>query len=293
MTPLPIDGALPRIIEGLNQRALVLVAPPGSGKTTRVPVAILQSGLLSAKNPRVIVLQPRRVAARAAAVRIAEEQGWSLGHQVGYQVRFERCVSPRTHLRFLTEGILTRQLLVDPFLESVGAVVLDEFHERNLHSDLALALLHGVRQEVRPDLVLVVMSATLEAEPVARFLDDCPIVRTEGRSHPVRLEYRPMHRPASPEAIGPVIEELLDDRCATGHILVFLPGLAEIRRLARRLDPLAGPAGAVVVPLHGSLSLADQDRALLPSDRRKIILSTNIAETSLTIDGVSTVIDSG
>ena len=161
------------------------MAPPGSGKTTRVPPAILRSGLLSADHPGVIVLQPRRVAARAAAARIAEEQGWTLGEEVGYQVRFERRFSPKTRLRFLTEGILTRQLLADPFLESVGAVILDEFHERNLNSDLALALLREVRREVRPDLILVVMSATLDAEPVARFLDDCPIVRSEGRSYEV------------------------------------------------------------------------------------------------------------
>ena len=159
------------------------MAPPGSGKTTRVPPAILQSGLLPAEHPAVIVLQPRRVAARAAAARIAEEQGWTLGDEVGYQVRFERRFTPQTRLRFLTEGILTRQLLADPFLETVGAVILDEFHERNLNSDLALALLRQVRREVRPDLILVVMSATLDAEPVARFLDGCPIVRVEGRAH--------------------------------------------------------------------------------------------------------------
>ena len=196
MTELPIDAILPQIMQALTCRSAVVVAPPGSGKTTRVPPAILRSGLLSAEYPGVIVLQPRRVAARTAAARIAAEQGWTLGEEVGYQVRFERRFSSRTRLRFLTEGILTRQLLDDPFLESVGAVVLDEFHERNLNSDVALALLREVRREVRPDLILAVMSATLEAEPVARFLDDCPIVRGEGRSYDVAIEYRPVDRPA-------------------------------------------------------------------------------------------------
>src|SRR5437763_1295835 len=181
MTPLPIDAVLPRIIQGLGGRSLVLVAPPGSGKTTRVPVALLQSGLLSDQHPTVIVLQPRRIAARAAAARVAEERGWTLSREVGYQVRLERRTARDTRLRFVTEGILTRQLLADPFLESIGAVVLDEFHERSIHTDLALALLREVRQEVRPDLILVVMSATLDAEPVAQFLGGCPVVRAEGR----------------------------------------------------------------------------------------------------------------
>jgi len=293
MIELPIDTSLPRIIEALSQRSLVLVAPPGSGKTTRVPAAILQAGLLPADHPAAIVLQPRRVAARAAAARIAEEQGWSLGGQVGYQVRFERRLTPQTRLQFLTEGILTRQLLADPFLETIGAVILDEFHERSLNGDLALALLRQVKRELRPDLILVVMSATLEPLPVARFLDGCPIVSVEGKAHEVSLEYRPVDRPASAEAIVPLVEERLSDPGSSGHLLVFLPGLAEIRRVAKQLEPAASRLGALVLPLHGSLSSGDQDRALRPSDRHKVILSTNVAETSLTIDGVTTVIDSG
>ena len=293
MTRLPIDSSLARIIEELAHGCVVVVAPPGSGKTTRVPVALLKSGLLNALHPTVIVLQPRRVAARASAARIADEQGWNLGDQVGYQVRFERRFSSKTHLRFLTEGILTRQVLTDPFLETVGAVVLDEFHERNLNSDLALALLQEVRREVRPDLILIVMSATLDAEPVARFLDGCPIVRVEGRVHPVSLEYRPVNRPASAETLVPIIQDVLAERPDGGDLLVFLPGLTEIRRVSQRLEPIADQAGAVVLPLHGSLPAEDQDRVFRPSDRRKIILSTNIAETSLTIDGVTTVIDTG
>jgi ATP-dependent helicase HrpB len=293
MTPLPIDAHIPGILESLTSRSLVVVSPPGSGKTTRLPAAVLDAGLLARESPRVLVLQPRRIAARAAAARVAVERGWELGGPVGYQVRFERRVSRATRLQFITEGILTRLLLADPFLEGIGAVVLDEFHERNLHTDLALALLREVRQDVRPDLILVVMSATLDAEPVARFLGDCPIIRVDGRSHPVSIEYRPTDRPAGAESLAPVVQQWLDRPDSTGHLLVFLPGMAEIRRAAVRLGPSAERAGAEVLSLHGSLTSDEQDRALRPSPRRKIILSTNVAETSLTIDGVDTVIDSG
>jgi ATP-dependent helicase HrpB len=293
VTPLPIDASLDGIVQTAAGRWLVLVAPPGSGKTTRVPPALLRTGLLSPTHGMVVILQPRRIAARAAAARVAQERGWRLGEEVGYQVRFERRVSPQTRVLFLTEGILTRQLLADPFLENVGAVILDEFHERSLHTDLALALLAEIRREVRPDLILLVMSATLDAEPVAHFLDDCPIVRVASPSFDVIREYRPSERPASPEAIVPVIQELLADPTQVGHVLVFLPGWAEIRRASQRLEPIARDAGALVIPLHGSLPRQDQDRALRPSTCRKIILSTNVAETSLTIDGVTTVIDTG
>jgi ATP-dependent helicase HrpB len=293
MNPLPIDSSIPHIIEQLANRSLVLVAPPGSGKTTRLPPALLRSGLLTAEYPSVVVLQPRRVAARSSAARIADEQGWGLGDEVGYQVRFERRLCGRTRLRFLTEGVLTRQLLADPFLEGVGAVILDEFHERNLNSDLALALLRQIRREVRPDLILVVMSATLDPQQVSDYLDGCPIARVDGGAFDVSVQYRPVSRPADAALIGPLIEERLSEQSDPGHLLVFLPGFAEIRRLARRLAPAAESAGALVLPLHGSLSAEEQDRALRPSDRRKIILSTNVAETSLTIDGVTTVIDCG
>lgn len=294
MTPLPIDSTLPDILAGLRAgRGLVLVAPPGAGKTTRVPPAILYSGLLAAENPGVIVLQPRRIAARSVAARIAEEQGWQLGREVGYQVRLERRVSAETRLRIETEGILNRQILADPFLDGIGAVVLDEFHERSIHSDLAIALLREVRREVRPDLLIVVMSATLDVGPVARFLDDCPVLEVPGRSFPVGLEYRPSSRPASPEAVVPAILDVLADVRDGGHVLVFLPGMAEIRRAQKVVQPLARDRGAVVYPLHGSLPADEQDRALHPSTLRKVILATNIAETSLTIDGVTTVIDSG
>ncbi len=190
MIRLPIDSHLPEIVARLRQsRALVLVAQPGAGKTTRVPPAILAGGLLSPEHPNLVMLQPRRVAARASAARIASENHWTLGREVGYHVRFDRKLTEETRLRVLTEGILSRQLLDDPFLEGVGAVVLDEFHERSLHTDLALAMLREVQQSVREDLILVVMSATLDAEPVSRFLGDCPVVRAEGRTFPVEITH--------------------------------------------------------------------------------------------------------
>src|SRR3954471_11395723 len=189
-SPLPIDAHLPEIVERLREsRSLVLVAPPGAGKTTRVPPAVLRAGLLGSDHPQVVMLQPRRVAARASAERIAEENGWDLGGEVGYHVRFDRKIGPRTRLRVLTEGILTRQLLEDPFLEGVGAVLLDEFHERSIDTDVCAALLKEIRQTVRDDLILVVMSATLEAEPVSQYLGGCPIVRSEGRTFPVEIRH--------------------------------------------------------------------------------------------------------
>ncbi len=294
MTPLPIDPRLPEIIEALRRaRSLVLVAPPGSGKTTRVPPAILRSGLLTPANPGIVLLQPRRVAARAAASRIGDENGWRVGEEVGYQIRFERRVGPRTRLVVETEGVLNRQLLADPFLEGVGAVILDEFHERSLHTDLAVALLREVRDTVRDDLLIVVMSATLDAEPVARFLGGCPVLRAEGTVFPVTIAYRPETRPASAEAIVGAVEAALTAPEEAGHVLVFLPGAEEIRRAGVQLSTPARRHGFDVLPLHGAMPEDEQDRALRPGDRRKVILATNIAETSLTIDGVRTVIDSG
>ena len=294
MIPLPIDEALPEIVElARGRRCLVLVAPPGAGKTTRVPVALLQAGLLSADHPALVMLQPRRVAARAAAARIAEDNGWTLGGRVGYQVRFDKRVGPETRLKVVTEGLLNRQLVGDPFLEGVGAVVLDEFHERSLHTDLALALLREARDSVREDLILVVMSATMEAEPVARFLGDAPIVRVDGRSYPVEVRYRGGSGEPLPAQVARAVEEAVANDPDRGDLLAFLPGVEEIRRTARELAGWASREGFRVLPLHGSLTAEEQDQALRPGDRRKVILATNIAETSLTIDGVTTVVDSG
>ena len=297
MIPLPIDCHLPEILHAAKtHRRVVLVAPPGSGKTTRVPPALATAGLLPPSHPAIVMLQPRRVAARSSAARIAFENGWTLGEEVGYHIRNDRRIGPRTIVRVATEGILTRQLLADPFLDGIGAVILDEFHERSLHTDLALALLKEAADSVRDDLILIVMSATLDAEPVARFLGDCPIVRAEGRAYPVEVEYVAIGEKVPladrvAKAMARVIETSPGgDR---GDILAFLPGVEEIRRSAKALGPISARENLLVLPLHGSLDAEEQDRALRPADRRKVVLATNVAETSLTIDGVTAVIDSG
>ncbi len=271
---LPIDAHLPRVVEHLARgRALVLVAPPGAGKTTRVAPALLDGGPL-------ILLQPRRVAARSLARRIAEEQGWQVGREVGWQVRFEREFSEATRLLVATEGILAARLLADPLLSSFRTVIVDEFHERSVHADLALAFLKQALA-ARDDLRVVVMSATLDAAPVAAFLGGCPVLEVRGRPHPVEVGYVPGLAPAA--AVRDAASH------PGGHILCFLPGAAEIREAEAAL---AG-TDLEVRPLHGALDAKGQDLALAPSERRKAILATNIAETSITVDGVDTVVDSG
>ena len=284
---LPVDAILPEVLASLQRTpSLVIEAPPGAGKTTRVPPAIL--GIVSGE---VIVLEPRRIAARMAARRVAFELGEDVGETIGYQVRFEEKISPRTRLRFVTEGILTRRLLTDPMLKGVDAIVLDEFHERHLDSDLALALLKRL-QRTRPELRIVVMSATLDAGPIASFLGNCPVLRSEGRLFPLSIR----HLPYSPEALHVQVKsavELLLREGQTGNILTFLPGAAEIRRTMRECEAIARQAGLLVLPLHGELSPAEQDRAVLPSAERKLILATNVAESSVTVEGVTAVIDCG
>ena len=284
---LPIDAILLEIVASLQHSPnLVIEAPPGAGKTTRVPPAIL--GLVTGE---VVVLEPRRIAARMAARRVAAELGEAVGESVGYQVRFEERIGPKTRLRFVTEGILTRRLLSDPMLKGVDAVVLDEFHERHLESDLALALLKRL-QKSRPGLRIVVMSATLDAGPIAAFLGACPILRSEGRMFPLSVR----HLPYSPDALEVQVRgavEMLGAEHHAGNVLVFLPGIAEIRRAARACESVANKMRLVVLPLHGDLSPAEQDRVLLPSSERKLILATNVAESSVTVEGVTAVIDSG
>ncbi len=278
---LPIDDLLPRILAEQSPN-IVIEAAPGAGKTTRVPPALLKRG-------EVLVLEPRRLAARMAARRVAQEMGEKLGETVGYQVRFEDVSGPRTKLRFLTEGVLTRRLLSDPELRGITTVVLDEFHERHLESDLALALLRRLQKTKRPDLRIVVMSATLDADPIAKYLEDCPIFTQAVAVHPLEISYTPHSAEALEQQVASAVEKLLGG----GDILVFLPGAAEIRRSAKALEPIARRANLLVVPLHGDLSPAEQDRAVASADQPKVILSTNVAESSVTIEGVRSVIDSG
>ncbi|HVR95355.1 MAG TPA: DEAD/DEAH box helicase, partial [Thermoanaerobaculia bacterium] len=292
--PLPVDEALPGLITALRERgAAVLIAPTGAGKTTRVPPALFAADVGSGK--RIVMLEPRRIAARAAARRMAEEGGWKVGEEVGYQVRFERRAGPSTRILVVTEGILVQMLQSDPFLEDFGAVVFDEVHERSLHTDLSLAMARRVQREARPDLVLIAMSATVDPGPLAGFLGDCPVVESRGRLYPVETLYlkdggRAEERPL-PGLVASGVRQVLD--ASPGDVLVFLPGVGEIQRCAEALAPLAAERGLAVLPLYGDLPAERQDEVLRPLPRRKVVLATNVAETSITIDGVTAVVDSG
>ena len=283
--PLPVDAVLPELLARLGEAgAVVLRAPTGAGKTTRVPPALLTIP------GRVVLLEPRRVAARAAARRMAGEHGTPLGDVFGYHVRFDRRAGPRTRVLAVTPGVLLRMLHDDPFLDGVSTVVFDEFHERGLDADIALGMVRLVRQTVRPDLRAVVMSATLDAGPVSAYLGGCPVVTSAGRSFPVDIRYRPKRAETSwPDAAAAAVREAL--RTADGDVLAFLPGLGEIRRTAAALADLE--PGVAVLPLHGELPPEQQDRALQRLDRRKVVLATNVAETSVTVDGVAAVVDTG
>jgi ATP-dependent helicase HrpB len=293
--PLPIDEALPALIAALREGpAAVLIAPTGAGKTTRVPPALLAAGIGAGK--QIVMLEPRRIAARAAARRMAEEGGqegqWTLGRDVGYQVRFERRAGPETKILVVTEGILVQRLQADPFLEDVGAVIFDELHERNLQTDLSLAMARRVQRDARPDLKLLAMSATLDPGPVAAFLGDCPVIESRGRLHPVDIFY--MDHPddrALPGQIAAGVRRVLD--ATPGDLLAFLPGVGEIQRSTEALAGLAAERDLAVLPLYGDLPAERQDEVLRPLSRRKVVLATNVAETSITIDGVTAVVDSG
>ena len=289
LVPLPIDPLLPDVVRSLSQHpSLVLEAPPGAGKTTRVPRALLDAE----PDGEIIVLEPRRLAARLAAKRVAEELGEEIGGRVGYQVRFEDVSSARTKIRFVTEGVLTRRMISDPQLRGVRTVLLDEFHERHLHADVALALLRRLQRGARPDLRVVVMSATLDAGSIAAFLG-APTLRSEGRRFDVTIEHlgapdeRPLH-----SQVASAVRALVSDGLE-GDVLVFLPGAAEIRRAREACEAIAREAELLLVPLHGDLPAAEQDRAIRPAAQRKVILSTNVAESSVTIEGVVAVIDGG
>ena len=292
MKPLPIDDVLPQLLASLRAtNAAVLEAAPGAGKTTRVPGALLDSGILGPG--QIIVLQPRRLATRLAAQRVAFERGERVGDSVGYQIRFDEVAGPKTKILFVTEGILTRRLMADPALANVSAVVLDEFHERHLTGDLALALLRRLQKSSRPDLKVVVMSATLDGTALSTWLDGAPLIRSEGRAFPIEYEHQetPDDRHLEQRVLGAL--KRLCAKGLDGHCLVFLPGAGEIRRCQTTLTDFARAQDIEVFALHGDMSAEDQDRALGTSKRRKVILSTNVAETSVTIDGVAAVIDSG
>ncbi len=290
---LPIAHALPEIAAALETSPrVVLVAPPGAGKTTRVPLALMEAGFPAGK--RIVMLAPRRVAARAAARHMAQLIGEEPGGRVGYQVRFESRRSAATRIEVVTEGILTRRMLTDAALGDAGLLIFDEFHERSLEADLGLALALEIQETIRPDLRILVMSATLEAEGLSRLLGDAPIVRSQGRMYPVETIHagRALRTTVAEDVARQVAVALERHR---GSVLAFLPGEAEIRRAGERLAASGLPRDVAVLPFHGSLASAAQDEAIAPSPpgRRKVVLATTLAETSLTIDGIGVVVDSG
>ena len=289
---LPIDDALPALIDALRgARQAVLQAPPGAGKTTRVPLALLSAGLVTG---RIVMLEPRRLAARAAAERMAETLGEAVGAMVGYRIRGEEKVSRATRIEVVTEGILTRMIQSDPSLDGVGALIFDEFHERSLNADLGLALALEVRGALRDDLLLLVMSATLDAGPVAALMGGAPVVTSAGRAFPV--ETRWLVRPLGAQRFEPALADLVVQAVGEtpeGGVLVFLPGEGEIRRVEALLKGRL-PGNCVVRPLFGAMDFAAQRAAVgLVASGRRVVLATAIAETSLTLPDIRVVVDGG
>jgi ATP-dependent helicase HrpB len=290
---LPIDGLQADLVAACGRvRRLVLRAPTGSGKSTRIPQMLLDLNLVQGQ---IVVLQPRRIAARLLAARIAQERGVRLGGEVGYQIRFERVESAQTRIKFVTEALLLRQMASDPELKGVGAVVFDEFHERNLHSDVALALARRLQETHRPDLLIMAMSATLDTEGVAKWLGSAETLAADGRAYPVQIEYTHLPRNSTRpiwDAAADQVRRVLSEE-AEGDILVFMPGSYEIMRTIGAVRNLPESGGVDILPLYGELPPEEQDRAVKPSPGRKVIVATNVAETSLTIPGVRAVVDAG
>ncbi|HXQ80290.1 MAG TPA: ATP-dependent helicase HrpB [Opitutaceae bacterium] len=291
---LPVYELESALVASLRARGRVIVrAPTGSGKSTQIPQILLRHGLLD--GGQVVVLQPRRLAARMLARRVAEEMGTELGEAVGYQIRLESRVSDRTKIRFVTEGILLRQMTFDPRLSGVSAVIFDEFHERHLYGDISLAQAVGIQRTCRPDLKIAVMSATLDSGALRDYMEPCDVLESQGRAFPVRVEYlaKPVDFDSDPvwEVAARQCERVAE--ATGGDMLVFMPGAYEIGRTIQAVQGIRSLRGLAVLPLHGKLPAAAQDRAVARCAGRKIIVSTNVAETSLTIDGVTAVIDSG
>ena len=292
-TPLPIDDVLSELNAALaSSRSAVLVAPPGAGKTTRVPLALLDTAWLGRQ--KILVLEPRRIAARGAADRMAKTLGERVGDTIGLRARMVSKSGPRTRVEVITEGVFTRMILDDPSLDGVGAVLFDEFHERSLDADLGLALALDTQKALRDDLRILVMSATLDGARVASLLDGAPVIKSEGRAFPVETRYlgRDANRRIEDQvtdAIGRAV------RAERGSLLVFLPGQGEIKRVEERLAATIADPDIIIAPLYGAMDISAQDRAVEPAPpgKRKIVLATAIAETSLTIEGVRVVIDSG
>lgn len=283
LRPLPVDDCIAALLTEAAQRNVVVVAPPGSGKTSRIPSALAG---------RVAVVEPRRIAARMAATWVAGERGQAVGDEVGYQVRFDARCGPRTRVRYVTDGVLARRLLDDPSLSDLDVVVVDEFHERRLHTDVLLAWLRRLQQTTRPDLRLVVMSATIDPAPLAAWLGDAAIIETSGRLHDVRIAYdEPGSRPLD-ACVAAAVRRALDEGDG-GDVLVFLPGAAEIRRAMDACASIVSGRDVDALPLHGDLPLERQAAAVGSGPRRRVVFSTNVAESSVTVEGVTTVIDSG
>src|SRR5437762_2566658 len=293
---LPIYEIKNKIAASLRKtRRLILQAPTGSGKSTQVPQMLLKHGLLA--SGRVVILQPRRLAARLLASRVAQEMGVELGREVGYQVRFENVTSPATRIKFETEGILLRQLIDDPGFTGIQAVIFDEFHERHLYGDITLARALDIQEQSRPDLILIVMSATLDSRALEKYLAPCAVLRSEGRMFPVDVDYLPRRLGSA----APPVWDLAADAFSQGvrgsdggpDVLIFMPGSYEIHRTIEAVRQRPESRGYLLLPLHGELPPRDQDQAVAQYHHPKVVVATNVAETSITIEGVRLVIDSG